>query len=170
LYLLVVVTVELAGFFKLASFPLHEAVPFGAILLIGAAGQLTAPLLWRALRRRGRWPLLEYLLFQIVFGVAAIFLLNLKPDSFHYGKNPLWALFPPLGMWLMLDNGFDATGTVGAAGAKPWLMLSLWSFVGYFLCLEAFAAGYWRRARNSFREIRRERKPVAALDVDATAG
>jgi hypothetical protein len=156
LYLLASVSVVFALFASWSSLPLDNIHTIGAALLLGAAAQLAPPLFWRAARRRARWPLLEYVIFQIVFGVVAIFMLTLKPDAFHYGQSRLWAAFPPLGVWLMLDDGLTGSDS------KRWLIAGSVSFVTYFLVLQFFALDYWRRAWALYCEIRRTQTSPSA--------
>jgi hypothetical protein len=105
--------------------------------------------LWRIIRRRAKWPLIEYLIFQMFCFVAAIFMRTLRPETFHWGDNPIWAIFPPLGAVLILDGG-DSGST-----AALWLTAAIPALLTYFLLLQLSASAYWRRLWALYRETRR---------------
>lgn len=125
----------------------HEL--FVARILLAGAALLTAPVLYRALRRYSRTAVAEYFLFFILAGVIASFVRVLGND--HPFDVPWLAAFPPVGVWFIRDP---------ASGSKVyWWCIAGWiSFAAYWTVLELLMLPYWRYTWALFEDIRRNKQ------------
>jgi hypothetical protein len=126
---------------------------FGAVVLISGATLLTTPALWALIRRRSRWQLVEFFLFNVVCTCAAIFILNLKRDDSHFGATPIGAIFPPIGSFLIQDSPSMQWGDI-------WCLPSAAAFLCYLALLLLLFRDFWRQV-YAFYINRRTDAPAA---------
>jgi hypothetical protein len=161
-----------AGVFQLISVTLLLAVgrmvltespdfrKFASIILMASAAMLMAPTLWRIIRRRSKWVVVEQILFLVIVGSISAFLLSLKTDGTHFFPSAWAGMVPPIGFWLM----FDRSDTM-----QDWMEVALCGFIGYSVLLQVSYRRYWCEAWELFKTVCKEAQPAKAKAAEVAA-
>ena len=127
---------------------------------MGGAALMTPPLIWQIIRRTPKWPLFEHTLVLVLSGILYSFHEPLDLHMANQGAAVWLALYPPMGLWAMVDDG---------GMSVAWWSVSLFAFAATATGLLLFSKTYWRRVGQLSKEIRtlNEKSPVAPLTAAA---